>query len=144
MVRQAYIKEVKRLASYYRIRRPSFVTFPMGSNVAGYYHHGKIFMNIRLNRPRCRFISTFFHELGHYHCGRYGIWKKYHQGHADPHTYRYFKLMSLKIERWVDRWAAREMKRWYPRMKYSFNYYRPGVVKIHHETLWRECHSLEE
>jgi hypothetical protein len=141
MIPQAYIDEVKKLALHYRIRRLYFVTFPLGSNVVGCHNDGEILMSIREKRPRCRFISTFFHELGHYHCYRHGIWKRHSQTEPNPSTYRYLKLMSVKVERWVDRWAAREMKRWYPRMRYSFNYYHPSVKELKHKSIWERCHT---
>lgn len=48
------------------------------------------------------------------------------------------KLTLLKAERWVDRWAAREMKKWFPRMKYRYPYYLPGAATLHRRIFNRD------
>jgi len=46
--------------------------------------------------------QTFFHELGHLHCIRKGIWKKYHGSRPTSPE------QTFRIENWMEHWARHQ------------------------------------
>lgn len=86
---------------------------------------------------RCRkdaMLSIFFHELGHKHCHDMGIWRWYHTRYMRNGRYWYTKKLlngivktGLKAEKWVDRWAEKTMKLYFPDIKYLVGYNEEGV-----------------
>lgn len=100
------------------------------------YWNGTIRLNRRsLNGSKNfgRKVRTLFHELGHIHCYQNGIWSAYHHAIPTNDLSKYQKSVirrtGLKAERWVDRWAAKEMKKYYPNIKYRFVYLNKENVK---------------
>lgn len=78
-------------------------------------------------------VSVLFHEFGHLHCFRNGIWKTVH---PDKFFYeltsedkRLYIKNGLNAEQWIDRWAAKEMAKHYPYMKYHAGYDYPEVIE---------------
>jgi len=69
-------------------------------------------------------IPIIFHELGHHHCYENDLFFHYH--HEDD--IRLAKLTALKAERYVDKWAANEMKKHGYKMKYPMFYYDKNRV----------------
>lgn len=85
-----------------------------------------------------RKVRTLFHELGHIHCYENNIWCSYHHSTSLKSLTKYEKGLviktGLKAERWVDNWAAKEMKKYYPKIKYKFVYMdKEKVKKYFHE-----------
>jgi hypothetical protein len=82
------------------------------------------------------FLSILFHELGHIHCYRNGIWKAYHLNKAKltKKEKRAAMLTGWKAECWVDGWAAKEMKKHYPRYKYLPSYENEDDKRDLHES----------
>jgi len=65
---------------------------------------------------RCHFINAFFHELGHHHCAVNNLWVSFHFFNKN------LKYTWLKAEKWVDKWASKEMKKYYPKVNYFYLY----------------------
>lgn len=89
-------------------------------------------ISINKDQPTASMVSVFFHELGHIHCYDEGKWRSYHNT-KPPYkmTDREKQLMirtALRAERWIDRWARREMRKHFPRLRYITNYGDNGVA----------------
>lgn len=84
-------------------------------------------------------LKTIIHEVGHIYCHRHGIFKNYHIDKylkdMSPDEVRLFKLTGLRAERFVDKWASIELKKWNPYLKYKFGYYDPETVKFYKSDL---------
>lgn len=94
---------------------------------AAYSNEGKIILNRKTRGGSKNLnlrICTFFHELGHIHCYRNNLWMNFHFIHADAKKKKVDTSVriALKAERWVDRWAAKEMKKYFPNIKYHWPY----------------------
>lgn len=139
MVRPKYIEEVRKLAKVYRIP----ISFEHIKYAGGAHRCGKIRLDISRNVSRSYFLSAFFHELGHAHCYRNGIWKTYHfpRNKIKPRNANTIIRIGLKVERWVDYWGAQEMKKWYPRMKFYNGYNGPIGRKWFHENVLPQFRS---
>ena len=70
-------------------------------------------------------IPILFHELGHKYCFDNNIFYHYH----NETNLRLAKLTALKAERYVDRWANKEMKKFNIEIDYPMFYYHPNRVK---------------
>lgn len=83
-------------------------------------------ISINLNQSGISMLSTFFHEIGHIHCFKNGIWKSFHINKTinkmTKDEKRKYLLTALKSERWIDRWAEKEMKNHFPKLKYIYSY----------------------
>jgi hypothetical protein len=125
------MREISRLARRYKVP----VTFTKLINHAGHTSRGKIRLDNSKVYSRLEQLSTFFHELGHLHCHRNGIWKRYHwlKYKLDRRWWPTIIRIGLKAERWIDRWAAKEMRKWYPNLSYITSYGAPSIRKWYHE-----------
>lgn len=89
-----------------------------------------------------RMVSVFFHELGHIHCHDEGKWRSYHNmkppGKLSDRERELMVRTGLRAERWIDRWARREMHKHFPRMRYHTNYGDARVAQIFLTELKRE------
>jgi len=65
--------------------------------------------------------STFFHELIHAWCVATKRYAKYHTPEQDFTLYR--KKMELRVERYVEKEAAKLMKIYFPELKYKYTYW---------------------
>ncbi len=69
-----------------------------------------------------------FHEIGHIHCFRNGIWRAYHEVHnfskikITPEIVRKFRAVAYKAECWVDEWGKKEMAKYFPALSYKIGY----------------------
>ena len=75
------------------------------------------------------FIGAIFHEIGHIYCWENNIYPYYHQKYSLKYfkrhyrkVYRNIRLTGFKAEKYVDNWAAQQMKKHYPRCKYPYAY----------------------
>lgn len=93
------------------------------------------------NKEQITILSTFFHELGHLHCKKRGIWKIYHSckpsSDMSKSEKQKFKRTCLRAEYWVDRWAKKEMKKYYPDLEYVglMNYDKKHVKKYYYKNM---------
>jgi hypothetical protein len=83
-------------------------------------------ISINAKQSGISMLSTFFHEVGHVHCWKNKIWTSFHVDkpiiHLTASEKRLYMLTALKAERWVDRWAKKEMKKHFPRKHYIESY----------------------
>jgi hypothetical protein len=83
-------------------------------------------------------LSVFFHELGHLHCYDTGKWKSYHTkkkllSKLNKKEKALLVRTALKAERWVEKWAEREMAKHFPGVDYIRSYDNPASVKTYKE-----------
>ena len=71
---------------------------------------------------RCM-ASAVFHELGHIHCMRKGIWKKFHNQD------KYSSVLAFRVENWIEWWAKKEWDK--AGMRKLFGHYRFSYKKSH-------------
>lgn len=109
-------EEIRRLAEYYRVK----VIFEPLTNCSGMTDKDTIYIDNSGQYSKSFFLGIFFHELGHVYCYRNNIWKTYHSPRLNRKRKNAIQIVrtGLKAERWVERWGAKEMKKWYPRRKY--------------------------
>ena len=87
-------------------------------------YKNSIFINKNITKKNL-IICSIFHELGHKHCCDNSLFVSYHTGKDK----RLEKLTALKAERFVDKWAAKEMKKQGYKIKYPFFYSEKGRAK---------------
>lgn len=96
------------------------------SIMASYDHNIKqIQINSKFKHKTKKLIPIIFHELGHKYCYDNDIFHAYHY----ENDIRLFKLTALKAERYVDRWAAKEMKKHGFTNEYPMFYYSKARTK---------------
>lgn len=88
------------------------------------------------NKTKRQYISTFFHELGHIYCHDNDIFPVYHNKKFDKYGWqnleklkKAYKLTAWKAEKFVDSWAEKEMKKYYPKMKFIPGYGNESYCK---------------
>lgn len=83
-------------------------------------------ISINPNQSAVGMLSTFFHEMGHIYCWDNSLWRSFHFNKSiddlSSDEKRKLVLTALKAERWVDRWAKKEMKKHFPHLKYIDGY----------------------
>lgn len=112
-------KRIGRWAKRYNVH----VEYADLGNSNGEAYVDKIVLNSDIGSWR-ELLYTFFHELGHIHCHRTGLWSSFHN--PDKTGIEYAQRIirtSLKAERWVDRWACREVRKHYPKFRPYCPYY---------------------
>lgn len=80
-----------------------------------HYMEGKVIFNKNRNFDFYEKAFLLFHELGHIYCYNNNIWKNYHFNYSIPLTRQKKDLvlkLGLKAERWVDKWAMKEIKKY--------------------------------
>jgi predicted aminopeptidase len=98
------MKTIKKILKNYGVK----LVFKKIDEIA-YYSHSKnlIVIDKSIDMTEEELISIIFHELGHRHCFNNNLYYAYHN-ETDA---RLYKLTALKAERFVDKWAAKEMKK---------------------------------
>lgn len=82
---------------------------------AGHTHDDRITLDKNMDAHTT--LSTFFHELGHVHCFRNGIFRDFHETDLFERTAKYCNWKNgLKVEQWVDKWAEQQAKRDMPEL----------------------------
>lgn len=95
-------------------------------NMAEYDDNDKtIFVNTKYKNNPDILIPLLFHELGHKHCFENNLFYHYHM----ETDLRLFRLTALKAERFVDRWAKKEMKKYNLGIEYPMFYYDKDRTK---------------
>lgn len=130
------VRELKELAEQYRIS-VFWEKIPKYENKIAYCDSPfYITMDVSLKNNRAEALCAFFHELGHVKCHRNGLWKTYHNHEPDSTNnkdiLRKLVYTSLKAERWVDNFAAKELAKYDKRIKYDFPYSKVDTI-IHFE-----------
>lgn len=131
-------KQILEIAKFYGVK---VIFCKIGYCSGEFLVDGKV---ILLDKNLANF-STFFHELGHYYCVSNGLWEAYH---TDLKRIRNKKEMArkayrtgYKAEKWVDRWARREMGMWFPEMIYVAGYGCNESKKWLHENYLKPMYS---
>lgn len=132
MHRTQVIKKLKKLEQHYKplFNRIYYNVHSHKSSYSGQYNVSTKNITIALINDERDIIQTFFHELGHGYCIKNGLWKSYHIKYINNESERdkYIRT-GLKAERWVDRWAEQEMKKYFPNLKYKPYYSEDVWVK---------------
>ena len=63
-------------------------------------------------------LETFFHELGHVRCYRKKIFPAYHRYKNKKYTRQAVLSTAFRAERYVDKWAEKECRSWFPNYKW--------------------------
>ena len=72
---------------------------------------------------RAWFWSLVFHELAHLECYDKKIFEIYHHDLLPPKKmYKYVMRHGLRIEHFVDKLGAKNMKKHFPRLKFNYSY----------------------
>ena len=93
----------------------------------------EIFLSKTTIKSKKEFLCTTLHEVCHILCYRRGIYKIHHSSKLPSQmTKRECEIecrTGLKAERYVDKLASFEIKKWDNRIKYDFNYSKPDVAE---------------
>lgn len=90
-------------------------------NIAEYNHNIKtIIVKSEYKNNINDLIPILFHELGHKHCFDNNIFYNYH----NETNLRLAKLTALKAERYVDKWANKEIKKFNIEITYPMFYFQ--------------------
>lgn len=121
---------ISYLAKYYRTNVYWFEDD--ASDYGGYFKQGSHKPGIYINNySKMHHLCIFFHEAGHLYAVRNGLWKAYHerpiflekgQPRFHKRTARIAKQTGYRAECWVDRWAIKELAKWYPNFEYETAY----------------------
>lgn len=111
-------QRIRRLAKRYSVK---VIFEKMDEGLLGLAGQDEIILNNNLSSWKV-LISIFFHELGHIYACRNRIWRAYHERPLIMENVSAYLRTQIKAEKWVDRWAFKEMKKVYPRQKGSFHY----------------------
>lgn len=119
-------EEIKAICKYYGVD-VEFMKYSYGCCGFSDYTNFKIRITPKAFRHgRGVLLITTFHELGHIYCYINSIYKKYH--YSKPYNKltkkdkKAVRLTGFKAECFVERWAEKEMKKYYPSMKYRAYY----------------------
>jgi len=112
---------IKDIESYYNVKIELNDPVLMWSR--GYARCVDNIVVIKNNLSYSMTLKVILHEVGHIHCYRNKIYKNYHTFNStDEYTSRLKYLTGLRAERYCDRFASHELKKWNYRMKYHFPY----------------------
>jgi hypothetical protein len=115
-------KILNELAEQYSVR----LHYTLSSPHCGYARYWNNSITVSCRQSAVDMLCTFFHEIGHIYCWEKSLWSSYHtHKELDNLTAlekkKYIRT-ALKAERWVDRWAKKEMKRHFPNIRYNPSY----------------------
>lgn len=120
---------IRSLSKQYKVK----TTFSKSIKSRGLSRYWRRSITINSTCAPIEQMSIFFHELGHIFCYDNGLWKNYHLEKYPGDMTLEEKLLcyntALKAERWIDRWAKKEMKKHYPDLTFVLSYNCPLVVK---------------
>jgi len=129
-------KTLKNIVDHYGIKKLSYFSNYDSWGMC-YYTEGLIEINYFLKNKKKKFLNTLFHEIGHLYCYRNDIWKNYHidKVRLSKKEKELIVKTGLKAERWIENWAEKEMKKWFPKVSYDKGYYKPYKTKLFKEYL---------
>lgn len=132
-----YQKELKELGRAFGIN-VEFISLP--HNV-GYFYYAKSLMVLDKNLNRNTTISVFFHELGHAFCYNEKKYEAFHNKDKpevmSTDCLKKLTRTALKAERYVDKIAAKMLKKYYPNLEYNISYHGIG------NEIWLKFHLIE-
>ena len=109
-------------------------------NIAEYDDNTKtIIINSEYKNDIENLIPILFHELGHKHCFDNNIYYHYH----NETNSRLAKLTALKAERYVDKWANKEMNKFNTGIEYPMFYFKKSRVE-NFKKYWIDCVNGKE
>ncbi len=105
------------LAKFYEVKLEITKKNPM--KLHGWYdlRNNTIYIPETLKCDTSQYLSVFFHEAGHHHCVKNGLWKNYHNPSVKLSIR---KKTALKAERWVDKWAEKQFYSFFPKEYFHF------------------------
>lgn len=120
---------IRSLSKQYKVR----TTFSKSIKCRGLSRYWRRSITINSTCTTREQMSVFFHELGHIYCYDNGLWKNYHLDKfpgdmTDEEKWLCYNT-AIKAERWIDKWAEKEMKKHYPDLKFITSYECPKVIK---------------
>ncbi len=131
-------KLLQELASEYGIK----IRFTESLNGDGEARFWNNSISINTKQSPRGMLSTFFHEAGHIYCWNNSLWRSYHINKSvetltKQEKENYLKT-ALRAERWVDKWAKKEMSLHFPDIKYMDGY----LSKIDGENLKKDIRKM--
>lgn len=119
-------RKINRLAKLYDVKVHYFSNKDENSST-GYVDVRESYIFIKKRKCEKEMLKTFFHELGHIYCYRNNKWFIYHNFGFEKHTksfemFKKFKRTAYRAECYVDVWGKNEMKKHFPKIKYSLSY----------------------
>lgn len=118
MISQELKNKAKQIGREYNVQ----VNFRV-KRFSGLAYEDTSTVSINTNRTEDKFFSALFHEIGHIHCFRNGIFPAYHYtGMLTLEIAKEFKKTAFKAECWVDKWAKKEMEKKLPLSVYEISY----------------------
>lgn len=115
-MQDTYKQELRFLARKYKVRLYFCYKYNHFSGIANGATNS-ITINGNIEK-RNEILSTFFHELGHIYCYDNNLWNSYHKECYSKNTRR----TALKAERWVDKWAEKELYKYNNKIKFIPSY----------------------
>lgn len=134
---ETQIKVIKILALYYKVP-VRVIQKDEQEQRAGYYDSLKKRITVIMQEnPAYDLLSVFFHEWGHAYCHKNGIWEAYHQPGVVKKGKLYLSTDLLKkviktaykAECWIDKFAKKEMLRWFPNLPFNSGYLNDREAK---------------
>lgn len=124
---------IKELSKLYKVRVYFYNNRTPGIGYHRYNKkHGRFYESIHIYEKDDDILSIFFHELGHSYCTHNNKFPSYHKlkdGRWINGNYkRNIKGLQnvirtcYRAECYVDRWADKEMRIWFPDIKYRAGY----------------------
>ncbi len=114
-LRKTLNKIAKKYGVKYRFKR-----FKSEAGGLALFPENLILINKKYIWKKNMFASCFLHELGHLYCYENRIYKIYHS--AIPlktkEDFRHYMATSLRAELYVDRWAEKQFKKYFPKLKF--------------------------
>lgn len=94
---------------------------------AGYYNPTDKIIKLNIEMSANELISTFFHELAHFLDHRDGLFKTFYSNSVPKYVIR---RMALKAERHADKRGAKECKKYFPKVKFMYQYRNAFAVDM--------------
>jgi len=122
LTKKIAIQLVVELAQDYQVR----LHWTKTSNDYGYCRYWCNSISINIHQSPIDIISTFFHEIGHIYCFDNNLWLSYHVNkplkELTTIERKLYIKTALRAERWVDRWAKKEMSKHFSTIEYNPGY----------------------
>ena len=131
-------RKILDLGKFYKVR----VYFSKNLEERGIARFWARSVTISSKQSSDKMLSIFFHELGHIHCWENSLWSGYH---IDKPIFelsecekRLILRTAVRAEKWIDKWARKEMAKHYPDLKYFATYDNQETIKKFKENIKEE------
>lgn len=141
MNKKQILTKLKKIETHYKplFNRIYYSKYTHKTGYSGQYNVDTRNIKIALVNDERDLIQTYFHELGHGYCIKNGLWKSYHKSTLNnTQEVDLYIRTALKAERWVDKWAEKEMKKHFPDLKYKPYYMEDRFVKWFRDNILNE------